>query len=147
MFSFPNVSAQIEPVPGLRLAPHVLIVDDEPSIRRLLRRQLERWGYTVKEAVNATEAYRMMLSEPASIALIDIRMPGSHDGLWLAERIHDNWMETAIIMASGADDIRSIEISRRLGAVDFLSKPFDRELLVQALRRASLKILDLRAYD
>jgi DNA-binding NtrC family response regulator len=143
MITFDNVPAAIEPVSTFRLMPHVLVVDDEAPIRRLLRRRLEEWGYTVKEASNATEAYRMMLGEPASIVVIDIRMPGTHDGLWLAERIHQQWAETAIIMASGVNDIPSIETSRRLGAVDFVAKPFDRELLVQALRRASMKILDL----
>jgi DNA-binding NtrC family response regulator len=143
MITFEHLPAAVEPLPTFRLMPHVLVVDNEASIRQLLRRQLEGWGYTVKEAANAAEAYRMMLQEPASIVLIDIRMPGTHDGLWLAERIHQQWTETAIIMASGVSDIPSIEISRRLGAVDFVSKPFDRELLVQALRRASVKILDL----
>ena len=46
----------------------------------------------------------------------DIRMPG-RDGLWLAEQIRERWPRTAIIMASGADDIRSIETSRRIGAL------------------------------
>jgi DNA-binding NtrC family response regulator len=143
MITVEHLPAAIEPPPAFRLMPHVLVVDNEASIRQFLRRQLEGWGYAVKEASNAAEAYRMMLQEPASIVLIDIRMPGTHDGLWLAEQIHQQWAETAIIMASGVSDIPSIEISRRLGAVDFVSKPFDRELLVQALRRASVKILDL----
>jgi CheY-like chemotaxis protein len=143
MITFENIPAAVEPAPTFRLMPYVLVVDDNASIRHFLRRQLEGWGYTVKEASNATEAYRMMLGEPASIVLVDIRMPGTHDGLWLAERIHQQWAETAIIMASGVNDMPSIEMSRRLGAVDFVAKPFDRELLVQALRRASVKILDL----
>ena len=77
-----------------------------------------------------------MLSEPAAIAIIDIRMPG-HDGLWLAEQIRERWSKTAIIIATGADDVTSIEKSRKLGAVDYVLKPFDRELLRQALHRAA----------
>ena len=118
------------------MASYVLIVDDEEPIRRFLRRRLEGWDHTVKEASNATEALEQMLSEPAAIAIIDIGMPG-RDGLWLAEQIHQHWSKTAIIMASGADDIRSVEKSRQLGAVDYVLKPFDRELLRQALVRAS----------
>ena len=117
------------------MASYVLLVDDEELIRNFLRRRLEGWGFAVEEAENATQALRRMLAEPAGIAIIDIRMPG-RDGLWLAEQIRERWPRTAIIMASGADDIRSIETSRRIGAVDYVPKPFDREILRQALVRA-----------
>jgi CheY-like chemotaxis protein len=117
------------------MASYVLIVDDEEPIRRFLRRRLESWGYKVQEAESATEALERMLSEPAAIAIIDIRMPG-RNGLWLAEQIRQRWSKTAIIMATGADDMGSVEKSRKLGAVDYVLKPFDRELLRQALVRA-----------
>lgn len=118
------------------MVSYVLVVDDEQPIRALLRRRLERWGYTVKEAESATQALERMLSEPAAVAIIDIQMPG-RDGLSLAKQIRQRWSKTAIIMATGADDMRSIEESRQLGAVDYVLKPFDRELLRQALVRAS----------
>ena len=118
---------------------YVLVVDDEEINRRAVGRRLESWGYTVKEADNATAALEMMLSEPATIAIIDIRMPG-HDGLWLAERIRERWSKTAIIIATGADDLASIETSRGLGALDYMIKPFDRELLRKAMERASKAI-------
>lgn len=114
----------------------VLIVDDEAPIRKFLRRRLEAWGYRVREAASATEALEMMLSEPATIAIVDIKMPG-RDGLWLTEQIRQRWTRTAVIIATGADDIGSVEKSRKLGAVDYVLKPFDRELLRQALVRAS----------
>jgi DNA-binding NtrC family response regulator len=118
---------------------YVLVVDDEKSIRAVLRRRLEAWGYTVREAADAAGALEVMLSEPASIALIDVRMPG-HDGLWLAEQIRHRWSQTAIIMATGADDLATIKKSRKLGVVDYVLKPFDRELLRQALARAEKAI-------
>jgi len=80
-----------------------------------------------------------LLAEPAAIALIDIRMPG-RDGLWLAEQIRHRWSQTAIIVATGADDLGSIEKSRQIGAVDYVLKPFDRELLRQAMERAGKAI-------
>jgi DNA-binding NtrC family response regulator len=115
---------------------YVLVVDDEEPIRTLLRRRLESWGYPVKEADNAATALEQMFSEPAAIAIIDIRMPG-HNGLWLAEQIRQRWSKTAIIIATGADDIGLIDKSRKLGATDYVLKPFDRELLRQALVRAT----------
>jgi CheY-like chemotaxis protein len=119
--------------------PYVLVVDDEESIRGVLRRRLEEWGYTVKDAANAGDALELMLAEPAAIALLDIQLPG-HDGLWLAERIRGRWPQTPIIVASGADDMELVEKSRRLGAVDYVMKPFHKELLRQALQRAAKAI-------
>ena len=117
------------------MASYVLVVDDEERICHLLRRRLEGWGYRVETALTATEALEMMLADPASIAVLDIRMPG-HDGLWLAEQIRQRW-KTAIIIATAADDMGSIERSRQVGAVDYVLKPFDRELLRQAMQRAA----------
>jgi CheY-like chemotaxis protein len=116
--------------------PYVLVVDNAAPVRSFLRRRLRHLGYRAKEASNAAEALEMMLAEPAAIAVIDIRMPGQ-DGFWLAERIRERWSDTAIIIASGADDVEFVEKSRQLGAVDYVMKPFDRELLRQALHRAA----------
>jgi two-component system chemotaxis response regulator CheY len=136
--SCPSRSAA-EPDPTLMA--YVLVVDDNGRVRNSLRQRLERSGYAAKEASNAAEALELMLSEPASIVLLDIRMPG-HDGFWLAERIHARWPRTRIIMVSGSDDAHTVDKSRRLGAVDYIHKPFDRELLRQALHRASSLIED-----
>jgi len=118
----------------IRMA-YVLVVDDEPPVREFLTRWLESWGYAVKQASSATEALEVILAEPASIMLCDIRMPG-HDGLWLAERVRTQWPQTAIIMATAFDDIPTVLKSRQLGVVDYVTKPFGRELLRQALNRA-----------
>ena len=115
---------------------YVLVVDDEPPVREFLTRWLESWGYAVKEAGSAPEALAVMLTEPASILLCDIKMPG-HDGLWLAERVRAQWPQTAIIMATALDDTPTVLKSRELGAVDYVRKPFGRELLLQALGRAT----------
>jgi DNA-binding NtrC family response regulator len=115
---------------------YVLVVDDEELIRNLLRRQLAGWGYNVRTASNATEALELMFAEPAAIALIDILMPG-RDGLWLAERIRDKWSKTAVIIVSGVGDIGMVENSKELGVIDYIQKPFVKELLRQALERAA----------
>jgi CheY-like chemotaxis protein len=118
-----------------RLESVVLVVDDEPSVRAFLRRCLEAWGYPVKEAGSASEALEAMLAEPASIMLCDIEMPG-HDGLWLTERVRRRWPRTAVIMATCVDDVQTVLKCRQLSAVDYVTKPFGRELLRQALNRA-----------
>jgi CheY-like chemotaxis protein len=115
---------------------YVLVVDDEQAIRRLLTRWLSGWGYEAKEAGNADEALEMMTAEPADIMLCDVMMP-VHDGIWLAEQVRSRWPQTAVIMASSAQDMETVMRMRKQGAVDYVTKPFGREMLRQALQRAS----------
>ena len=120
---------------------YLLVVDDDPSIRTVLNRRLTQWGYEVKEASSATDALEMMMVETPSIVLLDINMPG-HDGLWLAERIRAKWAGTPIIMVSGKDDLDVVQRAQKLGAIDFVRKPFDREILRQALLRAAMVLAE-----
>jgi CheY-like chemotaxis protein len=119
--------------------PCVLVVDDEEAIRRLLTRWLAGWGYDAKEAANADDAIVMMTSQPADIILCDVNMP-VHDGIWLAEQVRGRWPQTAVIMASSAQDMDTVMRMRKQGAVDYITKPFGREMLRQALQRASEKL-------
>jgi two-component system, NtrC family, nitrogen regulation response regulator NtrX len=115
---------------------YVLVVDDEESIRKLLTRWLEGWGYQSKQASNAADAITLMDAEPAEVVLCDVMMPGQ-DGVWLAEQVGTRWPQTAVIMASGAQDMETVMRMRKQGAVDYVTKPFGREMLRQALQRAS----------
>jgi len=123
----------------LKPMPYVLVVDDEESIRKLLTRWLSGWGYESKEAGNADEAIERMTTEPAVIMLCDVMMP-VHDGIWLAEQVRARWPQTAVIMASSAQDMETVMRMRKQGAVDYVTKPFGREMLRQALLRASEKL-------
>jgi DNA-binding NtrC family response regulator len=117
----------------------VLVVDDEESIRKLLMRWLVAWGFESKEAANADAALETMSVEPAAIMLCDVMMP-VHDGIWLAEQVRTRWPQTAVIMASSAQDMETVMRMRKQGAVDYVTKPFGREMLRQALQRASEKL-------
>jgi DNA-binding NtrC family response regulator len=118
----------------------VLIVEDEAAMTALLRRWLVELSYDVNSAASATEALKIMLVEPFEIILCDIRMPGHHDGLWLAERVRTKWPRTKIIMASGVVEVDAVKKSKELGVVEFMTKPFGREQLRQALDRAAAAI-------
>ena len=120
---------------------YVLVVDDEEAIRRLLTRWLSGWGYESKEAASADSAIEIMTAEPADIMLCDVMMP-VHDGIWLAEQVRSRWPRTAVIMASSAQDMETVMRMRKQGAVDYVTKPFGREMLRQALQRASEKMHD-----
>jgi two-component system response regulator FlrC len=118
---------------------YVLVVDDEDAIRRLLTRWLTGWGYEAKEAANAEDALEIMATEPADIMLCDVMMP-VHDGIWLAEQVRGRWPQTAVIMASSAQDMETVMRMRKQGAVDYVTKPFGREMLRQALQRATTRL-------
>ena len=113
------------------MVSYVLVVDDEEPIRRFLERRLQTWGYRVKHAEDAQEALEMMAEEPASIAILDIRMPG-RDGIWLTSQVRRLWPNTAIIIATGADDLDEIEV-KDLGVFDHVLKPFNQVLLRQLI--------------
>lgn len=120
---------------GPARARSVLIVDDENGVRELMKRWLEAGGYSVIAASSAEEALgRLESAAPPAVALCDIRMPG-RDGLWLAERIRQRYPETAVIMATGVQDVGPAVESLRRGVIDYLTKPFGRDRLREAVLR------------
>jgi len=113
---------------------YVLVVDDEPMVRTFLTRCLEGWGYTVRAAGSAAEALELMMDRPASMVLCDVRMPGQ-DGLWLADRLRAHWPLTPVVMATAIDDLETVRLSREAGAVDYITKPYNPDLLHQIIHR------------
>jgi CheY-like chemotaxis protein len=89
----------------------------------------------VNEASSAMEALQLMLAAPPSIMVLDLRAPGLDD-FRLMERVRAKWPQTAIIMAIAADDVEAAQKTQQAGSVDYVIKPFEREVLRQALERA-----------
>src|SRR6188508_3306057 len=112
----------------------VLVVDDESSVRELMARWLASGGYEVRTAGTADEALQRIHDQPPAVALCDVRMPG-HDGLWLAGEIRRDAPETAVIMATGVQDVGSAVTSLRQGVIDYLTKPFGRDRLRESVMR------------
>jgi CheY-like chemotaxis protein len=117
--------------------PYVLVVDDEALLREPLVRWLKSLGFRSVAVESADEAIEQITLEQPFAVIADMVMP-VHDGLWLLERIRGGWPPLWVIMASGADlDESEVLRARRLGANDFIAKPFGRETLYQALLRAA----------
>jgi response regulator RpfG family c-di-GMP phosphodiesterase len=112
----------------------VLIVDDEPGVRHLMRRWLESRGYSVAVAPGAEKALEVMAATPTAVALCDLRMPG-RDGLWLADQLRREHPETAVIIATGDCEAGSSPDDLGHGVVEYLTKPFERERLCEAVSR------------
>jgi CheY-like chemotaxis protein len=116
--------------------PYVLVVDDQQIVRDFLKRCLEGWGYSVKQAGSAVIALEVMTASPASVVLCDVKMP-IHDGLWLVERLRARWPEVPVVMITSAQDEDTVAASRQLGAFEFLTKPIASRQLREAVRRAT----------
>jgi two-component system phosphate regulon response regulator OmpR len=118
-------------------ATRVLVVDDDPAIRKMLVEYLTEHGYDVAQAASG-EAMRVELARGAfSAVLLDIGLPGE-DGLTLARFLRERH-DVAIIMVTGAGDVVDRVAGLEVGADDYIAKPFDpRELrarLKSVLRR------------
>ncbi len=118
----------------------VLVVDDDPAIRDMLREYLGAHGYEV-EAVGDGAALRAALARAVpDIVLLDVGLPGE-DGLSLARFLRDRH-DLGIVMVTAADDVVDRVVGLEMGADDYITKPFDpREL------RARLKSLLRRVQD
>jgi response regulator RpfG family c-di-GMP phosphodiesterase len=112
----------------------VLLVDDEDGIRALMSRWLEGLGHETRQASSAELALEQMAQEAAAVAVCDISMPG-RDGLWLAAQLRSDYPQTAVIMATGTQDVEAALRSLQQGAVDYLVKPFGRDQFREALKR------------
>ena len=114
------------------LAYKVLIVDDEPQIRRLLRNTLVRADYNVSQAANAREAMRLLGIEKPDAILLDLGLP-DRDGLELVPLIRAQSDATLLIVSAReatAEKVAALD----LGADDYVTKPFDTEELLARLR-------------
>jgi two-component system KDP operon response regulator KdpE len=112
----------------------ILVVDDEASIRRLLRNTLERAGYAVVEAADGRDALLRAGAEYPSAILLDLGLP-DRDGLGLIPLLLQN-SDTVILVVSARDATDEKVAALDLGAHDFVSKPFDTDELLARLRVA-----------
>ena len=114
---------------------HILAVDDDDRLRELLKRFLTREGHDVTAAKDAASARKLMATMSFDLVILDVMMPGE-DGLSLLKSLRDKKQDTPIILLTArglpAERIEGLKI----GADDYLSKPFEPEELV--LRIASI---------
>ena len=102
----------------------VLIVDDEPMIRRLLNLKLSRQGYHCEEASTSYQALEKLKTYPADLIMLDMKMPGK-SGMELLSEIKPNYPNTAVIMATAVAEANLAIQCMRLGADDYITKPFN----------------------
>ena len=130
----------------------ILIVDDEKNIRLTLSQALETLGAEIDTAANGEEALAKLKGREFGLILLDIRMPGM-DGMEVLRLVREIRPDIRIIMITAYGTIESAVEALKLGAVDFLQKPFDpeqvRELVSRVMDREKLneqKLVDYTSY-
>lgn len=126
-----------------------LVVDDEELIRDLMVHTLNNYGYEVETAGNADDALERMDRSSVELALIDIQMPGKN-GIELLGEIVDKYPDTAVVMVSGINEIDTALTAMKMGAYDYITKPFTPSVVAQRIELALEKrrlIIENRNYQ
>ncbi len=113
----------------------ILIVDDEQSIREMLRMTLEYEGFSVDEAESGIKGLQRMSAMRPDAVILDVKMSGL-DGIETLERMKAEFPEVPVILLTGHGSIETAVEATKKGAFDFLSKPPDREKILITLRNA-----------
>ncbi|MBC8507573.1 MAG: response regulator transcription factor [Anaerolineales bacterium] len=116
----------------MKTQPSILVVDDEDTIREVVRRYLEREGFSVQEAADGYEALDAIQEAPPDLIVLDLMLPGI-DGLTITQHIHqDRQIPIIMLTAKGEanDRIRGLD----LGADDYITKPFSPQEVVSRVR-------------
>jgi len=116
--------------------PRILVVDDEPDIRRLVCEILEDEGYQVATAENAGAARELKKAKAPDLILLDIWMPDTDGITLLKEWVAEEVMLCPVVMMSGHGSVEAAVEATRLGAYDFLEKPLSLAKLLLIVERA-----------
>jgi two-component system, NtrC family, nitrogen regulation response regulator NtrX len=116
--------------------PSVLIVDDEPNIRRMVGALLASEGYEVREAPDGARGVALATEAEPDIALVDLMMPGEMDGMAVLAALRERAPELPVVMMSGRAGLSDAVRATKLGAFNFLEKPLTPEGVLLALASA-----------
>ena len=120
----------------------ILIVEDQPEIRKLLRMTLARADREISEAIDGASGWQAALRVCPDIVLLDIMMPGDPDGLQLCERIKSDaaTRKAKVVLVSARGHRNDMVIGRQAGADDYLLKPFSPQRLVEVIDALSASV-------
>jgi two-component system response regulator HydG len=113
---------------------YILIVDDEQAVRELCTRVLTPLGFRVETAASGREALARFKDTRFQVVLSDCRMPGELDGMALGQVLKESFPKTRVVLMTGFPALETAVETLRMGAHDYLIKPFDREQLVNCVK-------------
>jgi DNA-binding response OmpR family regulator len=120
----------------------ILIVDDEPNVRLMLRTTLESVGYKVVDAEDGERALQRLRAESCDLILLDLQMP-KMDGMELLRRLRADGHAVPVVILTAHGSISEAVGAMKLGAIDFLTKP----ITPDALRRAVAEVISRHAIE
>ena len=126
--------------------PVAFVVDDEEAVRDALALHLDLAGLSVRCCASAAEFLETASPDQPGCAILDIRMPGM-DGLDLQQEMARRGLTMPVIIITGHGDVNAAVRAFRAGAVDFLQKPFDEDLLIERVQEAFERDLASRRAD
>ncbi len=112
----------------------ILVVDDDSSLRRVMKMQLEEVGYQISLAHDGDEAWTILKQVEPQLVITDLRMPTT--GLELLRRISKEGLQTTVIVITAFGTIESAVEAMKMGAYDYVTKPIDFDALVLVVHRA-----------
>jgi len=118
------------------MSPRILLVDDEPNIRKMVAALLQSEGFETAEAANGTAGLAAVEREPPDAVLLDLMMPGGPDGLATLEQLKRTAPDIPVVMMSGKANLADAVRATKLGAFQFLEKPLTPEGVLTTLRAA-----------
>jgi DNA-binding NtrC family response regulator len=113
----------------------ILVVDDDPSLRRVLQAQLEQEGYEVAVAVSAQQTLSVLELRPFDLVITDLRMPGM-SGLELLKHARSQYPQTIVIVLTAFGTVDTAVEAMKAGAYDYLTKPVHPDEMTAVVRRA-----------
>jgi len=120
----------------------ILVVDDEKNIRLTMSQSLEPLEIPIRTALIGEEALQMLGEETFELIFLDLKLPGI-DGMEVLHQVRNNWPKTRVIIITAHGTIDSAVEAMKLGAVDFIQKPFSpseiRELATLVLKREAIE--------
>ena len=111
----------------------ILVADDEPGLRMVVESEIARAGYSVVCLSNGVEAISRLSKERYDLAILDINLPGK-SGLEVLKFIRDKNLSTRVLMITGFDSLSNAIKAVRMGADDYIPKPFDGGYLLASVR-------------
>ena len=124
-------------LPDVRSAPSILVIDDQPTVRRMAHRLLSEWGFRVFEAESGEEGMEVLDTARSGIQLVvvDIVMPFT-DGVQVTKRIRERWPQQRILYMSAHPAEVLVEYGLNEFDSPFLAKPFTRDELLAKVSAA-----------
>ncbi|MEO0009862.1 MAG: sigma-54 dependent transcriptional regulator [candidate division WOR-3 bacterium] len=124
----------------------ILVVDDNVETLEVLERNLKAANYQVKTAVNVADAVKLLENEQFDVVVTDMKMPGA-SGLDLIKYVRENLSDTEVMVITGYATVESAVQAVKIGAEEYLPKPFTDEELLNAVRRVLEKLRMRRAAE